>query len=140
MYIETIIDDKVQALAIVAWKPEFLFYRDANGFPLNATKAKVESAWGTVDFFTCSYPNPRRYESVSVRLLIGANAYACIMEGEKKTDILLSAGQSAQASLRDYARDQRERAERLLDLASLAERAADKLDSQAERLRAVKAK
>lgn len=131
MYIETVIDTKAQALALINWKPEFLFWRDESGIAQYADKAKVESAWGIVDFFTCSHPHPRRVEPIEVRLLIGANAYAVIKEGNRQTDIMLSPGRGAPASLREYATDQRERAARILALADLAERAADKLESRA---------
>lgn len=68
---------------------------------------------------------------MNVRILIGANAYACIEEqGGRKTDIRLEPGKSAQASLHAYAVDQRERAARLLELATLAENAAAVLDSK----------
>ena len=130
MYIETVIDTKAQALALINWKPELLFWRDDSGIAQYADKAKVESAWGIVEFFTCSHPHPRRVEPIEVRLLIGANAYAVIKEGNRQTDILLSSGKSAQASLREYAQEQRAKAERLLSMANLAERAADKLESR----------
>ncbi len=129
MYIETVIDTKAQALALLNWKPELLFWRDSSGIAQYATKEKVDSTWGTVEFFTCSHPNPRRIAPIEVRILIGANAYAVIKEGARQTDILLSAGKSAQASLREYANEQREKAERLLKMADLAERAADKLSA-----------
>lgn len=132
MYKESIIGTKAQALALINWKSNLLFYRDESGHAIHANKEKVESAWGLVDFFTCTYPNPRRLEPISVRMLIGANAYACITKGGRKTDILLQAGKSAQSSLREYAVEQRERAKRILEMADLAEMAADKLDSEKE--------
>lgn len=130
MYIESVIDNKEQALALINWKPELLFYRDESGIAQHANKAKIESSWGIVDFFTCSYPHPRRLEPITVKLLIGANAYAVITEGGRQTDIKLSAGKSAQASLREYAQEQRQKAERALNMAALAERATDKLESE----------
>lgn len=66
---------------------------------------------------------------MQVNLLIGANAYACISENGRKTDILLSPGKGASQSLREFAQEQRARAARIADMASLAERAADKLES-----------
>ena len=66
---------------------------------------------------------------MDVRIFCGANAYACITESGRKTDILLAPGKSAQASLREYAQEQRERAARLLSQADLAERAAAHLQA-----------
>lgn len=128
MYIESVISDKAQAIALINWKNNLLFFRDDSGLPIHATREKIESSWGFVEFFTCSYPNPVRKTHINVKLLIGANAYACITHEGCKTDILLQAGKSAQASLREYASDQRERARKMEELAILAERAADKLD------------
>ena len=65
---------------------------------------------------------------MEVRIFCGANAYACITESGRKTDILLAPGKSAQASLREYAQEQRERAARIIAMADIAERAAAKLD------------
>ena len=65
---------------------------------------------------------------MEVRIFCGANAYVCITESGRKTDILLSPGKSAQASLREYTQEQRERAARILAMADIAERAAAKLD------------
>lgn len=67
---------------------------------------------------------------IDVRILVGAHAYATVTEGSRKTDFLLSAGKSAPASLREYADEQRERAQRILAMANLAERAATKLESE----------
>ena len=131
MYIETIIRSKEQAIAIVKTHPTFLFFRDTAGNPHNADAAKVESSWGIVEFFTCSYPTPRSGYGFDVRIIVGANAYAVIKEENRQTDILLSAGKSPQASLREYAMEQQAIATRALDMADLARRAADKLDSRA---------
>lgn len=128
MYIESVITDKAQAIALLNWKNNLLFYRDETGLAIHADKEKLESAWGMIEFFTCSYPNPVRKTAIDVKVLIGANAYACITHEGGKTDILLQAGKSAQSSLRQYAAEQRERAQRLEDLAILADRAADSLD------------
>lgn len=65
---------------------------------------------------------------MEVRIFCGANAYACITEGARKTDILLSPGKGAPQSLREYAQGERERAARILAMADIAERAAAKLD------------
>lgn len=64
-----------------------------------------------------------------VRILIGASAYACINDGARKTDLLLSPGKGAQASLRESAAEYREKAARQIALAELAERAAEWLDA-----------
>ncbi len=131
MYLETVIRSKEQALVIVKNYPTFLFWRDSVGNPHNADTAKVESSWGIVEFFTCSYPTPRTGYEFDVRIIVGANAYAVINEGNRQTDILLSAGKSPQASLREYAIEQQAIATRALNMADLARRAADKLDSRA---------
>lgn len=65
-----------------------------------------------------------------VKLLIGANAYACIEDEGVKHDVLLSPGKSAQASLREYAADARRRVATLLEHAERAERAVYWLDAQ----------
>lgn len=67
---------------------------------------------------------------MNVRLFIGANAYACIEENGRKTDILLSPGKGAIASLREYAESERARALRILAMAAIADRAADCLESE----------
>ena len=73
---------------------------------------------------------------MEIRIFCGANAYACITEGARKTDILLSPGKSAQASLREYAQEQRERAARIIAMADIAERAAAMPSPIAENRRA----
>lgn len=65
----------------------------------------------------------------SVRILVAANAYACIAHVAGQTDIRLSPGKSAQVSLREYATDTRQRADDMLRKAALAENAAAWLDS-----------
>ena len=65
---------------------------------------------------------------MQVTLMIGANAYACIADGARRVDILLEAGKSAPASLRNYAAERRERALRLIAMADIAERAAEHID------------
>lgn len=74
------------------------------------------------------YVNQPATDDIDVRILVGAHAYATVTEGNRKTDFLLSAGKSAQASLREYATEQRERVQRILAMADLAERAATKLE------------
>lgn len=67
----------------------------------------------------------------SVRMLIGANAYAVILHDDScQTDIRLSPGKSAQASLREYARELRADIAKKQALADLACAAADHLDKQ----------
>lgn len=70
---------------------------------------------------------------MKVRLIIGANAYAVIEQSSgRRTDIRLSPGKSAQASLREYAIEQRDRAARILNMANLAEDAARLLERERE--------
>lgn len=59
-----------------------------------------------------------------VKLLIGANAYACITESGVAFDVKLAPGKSAESALREYASEQRERAQSLIANAEMAERAA----------------
>jgi hypothetical protein len=66
---------------------------------------------------------------MKVSIILGANAYAVIDEGNRKTDILLSHGKSPEASLREYADEQRKRAARILEQADLAEKAAQQLEN-----------
>lgn len=67
---------------------------------------------------------------MKVSTIIGANAYAVIEgEGGRRTDIRLSPGKSAHASLREYAAEMRAEAERKLRMADMAERAAAILDA-----------
>lgn len=67
----------------------------------------------------------------SVRMLIGANAYAVILHDDScQTDIRLSPGKSAQASLREYARELRADIAKKQALADLACAAADHLDRE----------
>ena len=126
MYKEEIITDRIRAAANIA--PGFLFFRDGNGVPHKAEKADLDAYWGIADFFTCSYPTPRTISPITVRILVGANAYACIEQNGRKTDILLAPGRSAPQALREYAADQRERAERILSMVAVAETAAAELE------------
>ena len=66
---------------------------------------------------------------MKVRMLIGANAYACIRENGVQHDILLSPGKSAIASLREYAAENRKQAAAQIERAERAERAALHLES-----------
>ena len=67
----------------------------------------------------------------SVRMIIGANAYAVIRHGDScQTDIRLSPGKSAQESLREYARELQAEIVRKQSLAELARAAADHLDRE----------
>lgn len=61
-------------------------------------------------------------------LLIGNNAYACIKHDNGNMDILLSAGKSASASLRETAQEWRDKAARLLRNAGIADQAAIDLE------------
>ena len=67
----------------------------------------------------------------SVKMLIGANAYAVIRhDGACQTDIRISPGKSAQAALREYARELRADIARKIEQAELACAAADYLDKE----------
>lgn len=67
----------------------------------------------------------------SVRMIIGAHAYAVIRHGDScQTDIRLSPGKSAQESLREYARELRADIAKKQALADLACAAADHLDRE----------
>lgn len=65
---------------------------------------------------------------MKVRLLIGANAYACITEHGMQHDIRLESGKHASKSLRSYAESQRLRAKQAIESAERAERAANVLE------------
>lgn len=67
---------------------------------------------------------------MKVRIFIGAAAYACIDSDGRKTDIRLSPGKGAIASLREYAESERARALRILEMSALADRAADCLANE----------
>ena len=68
---------------------------------------------------------------MNVRIFCGAAAYAMIEHEGGRTDIRLSPGKGAPASLREYAAEQRAKAARIVALADLAEQAADCLESPA---------
>lgn len=69
---------------------------------------------------------------MEVRILVGYEAaYACIKTpGVSVMDVRLHAGRSAQKSLRETAKEQREKAARLIRQAELMEAAAVHLDEQ----------
>jgi hypothetical protein len=67
---------------------------------------------------------------MKVRILVGANAYACITDGNCSVDVLLSPGKGPAASLRETAAETRERARRDLVRADRYERAADQLERE----------
>ena len=68
----------------------------------------------------------------SVKLLIGANAYACIDKvNGGKCDFLLSPGKHPAKSLRETAEEYREKAQHYAELAELASEAANKLIADA---------
>lgn len=68
---------------------------------------------------------------MKVRLLIGANAYACVtLDNGHRVDIRLDAGKSAHASLREYAEKMRIEADRKIEMAEIAECAATVLESK----------
>ena len=67
-------------------------------------------------------------------ILIGNNAYACVKHDNGSMDILLSAGKSASASLRETAQEWRDKAARLLRNAGIADQAAIDLDGYSRKL------
>ena len=69
-------------------------------------------------------------QNTEVRLLIGANAYACITENGVSFDVRLAPGRLAATALREYAEVQRARAACLIENAERAERAAVVLDAR----------
>ena len=71
--------------------------------------------------------------ATQVRLIIGANAYACITEGGVRFDVKLAPGRLAATALREYAETERARAACLIENAERAERAAAVMDEQGAR-------
>lgn len=67
---------------------------------------------------------------MKVSILVGANAYACIDNDGVKTDIRLYAGRSPSQSLCEYAKHLRQQAADHQASATLAEVAADALESR----------
>lgn len=78
---------------------------------------------------TYNVPVERRNLPSTVKLLIGAHAYACITKDGVKTDILLSPGRSASQSLRESADEYLIKAQRALRMAALCEEAAAILET-----------
>lgn len=75
--------------------------------------------------------SPLGAQTVNVRILIGSSAYAVIRADDGRTlDVRLSPGRSAPTSLRESAQEWRERAARLVERATIAERAADALSEE----------
>ena len=72
-------------------------------------------------------PDLWRRDAVSVRVMIGAHAYAVINYPGGSLDVLLAAGRSPDSSLRDSAKEMRDKAAELLRRASIIEKAADSL-------------
>lgn len=68
----------------------------------------------------------------TVRLIIGASAYAVITTSERSLDVLLSAGRGAPQSLRESAAEMRAKAQALVGRAALCEAAAAVLASKDE--------
>lgn len=67
---------------------------------------------------------------MKVKILVGAQAaYACIETSNRTLDIRLASGKSAAKSLREYAKEEQERAAAILGRAALALQAAEVLDS-----------
>ena len=75
-----------------------------------------------------------------VRLLIGANAYACITECGVRFDVKLNPGRSAKAALADYVAEQEARALVILENAARAKRAIAALEAQTLERKAILAK
>ena len=69
--------------------------------------------------------------ALTVRVIVGARAYACIDDGSASLDLLLPTGKGAPAGLREVASNLRAEAERLAKRAELAEAAANMLESDA---------
>lgn len=68
---------------------------------------------------------------MKVRILVGAkNAYACINTISTSLDVRLEPGRSAAQSLREFAEEQKRRADRLIRQADLAMSAAEQLETQ----------
>lgn len=67
---------------------------------------------------------------MKVRILVGANAYACIEDAGRSMDVRLSPGRSAPTSMRETAKEWRDKAAQLIERADLAERAAALLETR----------
>lgn len=64
----------------------------------------------------------------TVRVIIGANAYAVIKTAGQSLNVLLSPGRSAPQSLRESAAEMRSRAHEMTERAALMETAAEVLE------------
>jgi transposase-like protein len=63
---------------------------------------------------------------IYVKVIVGAQyAYACIKTDRTTLDVQLAAGRSAAQAMREFAAEQREKAQRLLRQADLVDAAAD---------------
>lgn len=79
----------------------------------------------------CGTPPLTGVLTVNVRIIIGSSAYAVIRADDGRTlDVRLSPGRSASTSLRESAQEWREQAARLVERATIAERAADVLSGE----------
>ncbi len=125
MYKEETITCDARAKALI--EQGFLWHRDTDGVPRLVTGESYARLKGIATMFACSHATPRTIPPFDVKMLIGANAYACITMGNRKVDIKLSPGKSAPDSLREYAVEQRDRAAHMLAMAEIAERAAESL-------------
>jgi hypothetical protein len=67
---------------------------------------------------------------MNVRILVGANAYACITHGTTSMDVRLAPGRAPSVSLRESAEELREKAKAMLHRATIMEEAADMLKQQ----------
>jgi len=63
-------------------------------------------------------------KNITARLIIGTNAYAVITAPGRSLDVLLNPGRSAAQSLRESAKENRDKAARLVSQAELMETAA----------------
>ncbi len=76
---------------------------------------------------------PAQPLELKVNIIVGAQyAYACIKRGGQSLDVKLSPGKSAQASLRESAKDARQTAERLIRQAETMEAAAAHIETNHE--------
>ena len=112
--------DNSESAALAAFLAEYpgaLFeYGDGEDF----ARCEITGAIGA-----CVNVKIGRLDDVKARIIIGAAAAYCAVEcGNKKIDILLSGGKGAPASLFETAAEWREKADRLIKNAEIAEAAA----------------
>ncbi len=69
--------------------------------------------------------------NMTVKLLIGANSYACINTPQMEQNVLLEAGKSPAQSLKDTAAEWRAKAHRYQSMAKLVKEAAAMLEAEA---------